>query len=486
MLEGCFRFINQDHWVNWPPDWSAPGLPKLWQYNLQYFDWLWALDYPEACVAVLDWLRRHPLRRGAVGWEPYPISLRLMNWCALFWGRWRPRTEADPEFLDELWRGVFFQAEWLIRNLETHLLGNHLFENAAALAFVGSCFDGPASARWRRTGIGLLTRELGEQILPDGMHFERSPMYHLRIMQVLEWLQATGDTELVDLVSNPLERMRDVLHKLTHPDGQIALLNDSALGIYPEPGTFLSRSGSREFSQGAWALPQAGYYGYRDAAEGTYLVCDAGAIGPDYIPGHAHADIFSFELSIRGQRVIADAGVHDYVAGEMRRYCRSTRAHNTVEVNGLDQCECWGAFRVARRGYPRDVRFVPDSDGGFTLDGWHDGYHRLPGEPTHYRTFHWNPIEGLYIRDRVTAKNPVQAVSRFHLHPDCKILNAGGGRVRISCSGGQFTVEYPETCRMMIEESLYCPEFNKQIKSQAIAFMASGKEIAFETKINLS
>ena len=62
-----------------------------------------------------------------------------------------------------------------------HLLGNHLLENGIALAFTGACFEGPDAARWLATGLGILREQLPEQILADGMHFERSPMYQIRL-----------------------------------------------------------------------------------------------------------------------------------------------------------------------------------------------------------------------------------------------------------------------------------------------------------------
>ena len=106
-----------------------------------------------------------------------------------------------------------------------------------------------------------------------------------------------------------------------------------------------------------FALRDAGYYGARGS--GHYVVCDAAPIGPDYQPGHAHGDLLSFELSLAGRRVIVDAGVHGYDGDPLRAWCRSTRAHNTVEIDGEDQCEFWGTFRVARRARPRDVVWTP-------------------------------------------------------------------------------------------------------------------------------
>jgi uncharacterized heparinase superfamily protein len=179
---GTLRFLNREESVGFPPKWDWPGLPKLWQYNLHYFEWLWALGYDDARSVVLDWIQEHPPAKPAVGWEPYPTSLRLVNWCAVFWGRFRKQVEADHDFLAKLWSSVLHQAHWLTKHLETHLLGNHYLENGASLAFVGSCFRGNVSRMWSERGCGILREQIAEQVLPDGMHFELSPMYHCRVI----------------------------------------------------------------------------------------------------------------------------------------------------------------------------------------------------------------------------------------------------------------------------------------------------------------
>ena len=463
---GEFAFLNRRENLGWPPRWNDTALPRLWIYNLHYFEFLESLAYEDGRALILDWIAHHPLARGNPGWEPYPTSLRLLAWCAWLFAAHRERTEADRELCGAAWRSIWLQAEWLARHLETHLRANHLLENAAALAFSGACFPGPGDA-WRERGIAWLERELAEQMLPDGMHFERSPMYHARVVHVLERLAATGAPELALLVSGSLPRARAALGLLCHPDGEIALLNDAAFGIAPHPADLVGDPAP----EGAFELRDAGYFGAR--ASGDYLVCDAAPIGPDYQPGHAHGDLLSFELSFAGQRVVVDAGVHGYDGDPLRAWCRSTRAHNTVEIYGSDQCEFWSTFRVARRARPRDVEFAL-LPGGFRLSAWHDGYERLRGRPRHAREFRWYDEGVLLVRDRVTAHRPVSAVSRLHLHPACEIEELAGRRARIRHPGGAFNVVFDGEGDVAIEASTYCPEFGRRFDTRALAFAARG------------
>ena len=479
ILDGRLTFLNRTEEVGWMPNWQAGSLPKLWLYNLHYFEWLWALRYADAKAVVLDWITHHRPGRGQPGWEPYPLSLRAMNLCGVFFARYRSQVDADDPFRKQLWQSLYQQCEWLKGHLETHLLGNHYFENAAALAFVGSCFHGDAAQRWLEKGLQILRVEIPEQILPDGMHFELSPMYHSRVLYVMAILRATGNDSLAGLVGDPLKRMAEALQVLCHPDGQIALLNDSALGVYNAPAQLLDYCRRVEASVQtrpvvrAFSLPDAGYYGWRDP-QGDYLVCDFGRIGPDYIPGHAHADLLSYELSLHGYRVIVDAGVHDYEVSELRRYARSTAAHNTVEINELDQCELWGAFRVARRGYPADVR-VSASDSAFEISGSHNGYERLKGRPKHTRSIRWDvQTTSLAVHDQVRSRRPVRSVSRIHLHPDCVIKQQTGAGYEIEYPGGTFQIQIQGAGTISAGTGWYCPAFGAKIQNRVIGISAEG------------
>ena len=476
LARGAFKFVGETRELGSPPNWDAPGATLIWAYNLHYFEYLWSLSFAAASNLALDWISRHSLDRGRVGWAPYPTSLRLQNWCAYFFGDQREKTEATPGLRDALWRSIFLQAEWLCGHLEMHLLGNHLFENAAALATCGSCFEGEAANRWRRVGSEILAAELREQVLRDGGHFERSPMYQLRVVYVLTALWNGGDEELRALVDAPLRRLLDASLMLSHPDGGIALLNDSAFGIYPETQDLADWWGSvvaepaPARADGGFALSDTGYYGARHP-NGHYLICDAGPIGPDYLPGHAHGDMFSFELSLFGHRVLCDTGVFGYEADALRQYSRSTRAHNTVEVAGQDQCEFWSAFRVARRGRPRDVVFERLED-GFRLSGWHDGYERLPGRPRHRREFLWSEAGTLRVRDVVDSRRPTSSVSRLHLHPTCELVSLDGQLAEVRAPFGTFWVGFAGRGTLGVERSIHCPEFGVKIENQALAFVS--------------
>jgi uncharacterized heparinase superfamily protein len=460
---GCFTFLSETRSLGRPLDWEAPGASRLWRYNLHYFDWLWSLlpenapDWQTARDLTLDWIARHPPARNACGWEPYPTSLRLLNWSLLFGIRHRERTNADPVLSKVLLESMHRQVSWLERNLETHIQANHLLENLAALACTRStiAWDDPQPPPQRI--LHLLERELDEQILADGMHYERSPMYHVRMLWVIEALRRAGPDEFRQRVEDLGRNMRQALALLRHPDSGIPLLNDSALAVYADGWT------NQVADDGPWALPEAGYYGCR--AGGDFVVIDAGPIGPDHQPGHAHADFFSFELSLAGRRVITDTGVESYVAGPGRAYDRSTAAHNTVEVDGNNSVEVWGSFRVGRRVRPEVTTWQPLTD-SFVLEAEHQGYHHLPAKAIHRRRFSWQPWM-LEIADELRLRQMTMAVARFHFAPEVEVTMDGATAHGV-IGGNKFRIETEGADTLHLERSMYHPSFNVAVSRSVL------------------
>ena len=455
---GCFMFLSETRKLGSNPDWDAPGASRLWRYNLHYFDWLWSLlpenaaDWQTARDLTLDWIARHPPTRDACGWEPYPTSLRLLNWTLLFGIRHRERTAADPVLSEALLESLHRQVIWLESNLETHIQANHLLENLAALACARTIFVWDGSRDMKQRILPLLERELDEQILGDGMHYERSPMYHLRMLWLIDALRATCLASMHKRLEAASCNMRRALALLRHPDGDIPLLNDSALGVYADGWT------NELASDGPWALPDAGYYGCRTS--GDFVVIDAGPMGPDHQPGHAHADFFSFELSLGGQRVVTDTGVGTYETSAERAYDRSTAAHNTVEVAGGDSVEVWGAFRVGRRVKPKVNTWLPESN-RFVLDAEHHGYSHLPSRAIHRRRFFWQA--GVFeIADEIMVQRETEAVARLHLAPGVKVT-LEGSTAKCQLDGMRFRIEIEGAAVLSLEHSIYHPSFNQML-----------------------
>jgi uncharacterized heparinase superfamily protein len=445
--------------------WDGPAMEKLWRYNQHYFDDLNAAGAHERTQwharLMSDWISHNAPGTGT-GWEPYPTSLRIVNWA-----KWVCAGKVlSAEALDSL----AVQARLLTRRLERHLLGNHLFVNAKALVFAGLVFRGREAERWLALGLGIIDCELPQQLLADGGNFERSTMYHAIFLEdLLDLINVARAYEgrVAPAVRRTWEqaalRMLDWLQGMTHPDGEIALFNDAAFGIAPNyvalasyaEALGLARNPARAKAQPAClAWPDSGYV--RLEAAHAVAVADVGPVGPDYLPGHAHADTLSFELSLFGQRVVVNGGTSRYGLGPERERERATCSHSIVEIDGQSSSEVWSGFRVARRAYPFGLS-IADADGAVTVACSHDGYRRLAGKPVHRRSWTLRDCQ-LDVVDRIEGRCH-SAVARYILHPDVVVEQCGEHSFALTLAGGQRCVFKIADGRGRLEPARYAPAF---------------------------
>lgn len=473
-----FRFLNVERHLASAADWNRSNWPKLWLYNVHYFDDLVADDAMHRIAwhraLVNRWIAENPPGVGN-GWEPYPVSLRLVNWI-----KWALRGKGLD---DKAHQSVAVQSRWLCKRIETHLLGNHLWANAKALIFAGTYFANAEADSWRAKGLSLLRQELREQILGDGGHFERSPMYHAILLEdLLDLIQLATKSSDIFTVSdvmawrNAVIRMFRWLKIMTHPDGGIAFFNDAAFGIAPtyvelcEYARALGVEWASDADNAIEALTDTGYV--RLHAGRAVLIADVAPIGPDYLPGHAHADTLSVELSWDGERLLTNSGTSTYEVSSDRAWERATAAHNTVVVDEVDSSEMWSAFRVARRAKPFEVRVFED-DMGLVVEGSHDGFRRLSGQPMHRRRVELRHSE-LLIRDWITGEGDHRVAGYLHVHPEIRVeqdsdssiyLHLPRVRLKLSCNDVPLT----------IEQGCYCPEFGKRLPRPVIVWRRSGQ-----------
>lgn len=468
-----FIFLNAEYDISAPSDWNSRDLSKLWLYNLHYFDDLNAQGAPlrrEWHFNILErWVNENPPGIGC-GWESYPISIRTVNWIKFSLGGYTLSAKIN--------NSLAVQFRYLNKRLEWHLLGNHLFSNAKALIFGGCYFHGDEAQSWLQNGMGILESEVPEQILSDGGHFERSPMYHALALEDLLDLVNLANTfpdalrpweKAVVSWSETIKRMGAWLMTMVHPDGEISFFNDAAIGIAPSPPelcSYCDRLGIQldKDSSTVRFLGDSGYIRVEIGA--AVLMVDVARIGPDYLPGHAHADTLSYELSLNGRRVLVNSGTSRYGLGPEREWERSTRAHNTVEINGQSSSEVWGGFRVARRAYPLGIS-VRRFGSSVIIEAGHDGYMRLPGRPVHWRrwTIGANQLE---IYDKIEGGFS-QAISRVYLHPDAQI-ESNGTKGRIFYLGG-FCYWHSTFQDIEIEGAVWHPEFGVSVKNKCFKTM---------------
>jgi uncharacterized heparinase superfamily protein len=465
--------------------WNAAQHSKLWLYNLHYLDDLNAVGIDEqnalACVLVNRWIEANPAPSGN-GWEPYPLSLRIVNLV-----KWFARQEAlEPHWLVSL----ATQMQALAKQVEYHILGNHLFANGKALVFGGSYLAGPDAERWLAKGLKILDREIEEQFLEDGAHFELSPMYHSTLLwDMCDLVNLADRVDLPELKAR-LPQWRMVvtrglrwLRSMLHPDGGISFFNDAAFGIAPVLSDLeayaCKLSGclpvAESNSGAAFALAHHAQSGYAAVTlgDGHKALLDLAKVGPDYQPGHGHADTLSFELSLFRQRIFVNSGTSQYGEDAERHRQRSTAAHNTVEVAGENSSEMWAGFRVARRAFPVLEALAADAEQIY-VRAYHTGYRRLKGKNLHRREWLFR-ANGCQVIDEVTGAHG-NAVARLHVHPDVVFAWSGGELVAVLSEGQQIRLVIEGASSVTLQPSSWHPAFGSTIPCQCIvAEFSSGK-----------
>ena len=426
LRSGQIRLLGMARALGEPPDWTQPDAPQLWRFHLHYWDWSWGLAADPDVGSARDtfgrlWRSWHDCVTPGRGdaWRPYPVALRAWSWCGLH-GPMVAGQAIENQFVASL----ADHAGFLRRHLELDVGGNHVVKNLKALIGLAVFF---ADEQLLHRTLRRLTAQLAVQVLADGGHFERAPAYHCQVLgdliDVADLLRATGREVPAgfDLV---IGRMRDWLGVVLLPDGRVPLLNDG----YPVDPEFLRLlDPSPRPPEPLQVLPATGLI--RAAVSGWHLLADVGQPCPDELPAHAHADSLGFVLYAGVAPVLVDTGTSTYAAGPARDYERSTAAHNTVEIDGADSTEVWGAFRAGRRARPRDVR-AGTTASEIVVSGAHDGYRHLPGRPLHRRSWSVSQV-GLRVEDEVSGDGRHAIVARWHLAPGCDVrITEAGAQIR--------------------------------------------------------
>jgi uncharacterized heparinase superfamily protein len=479
---GVVKQLNVEHEIGFQkPDWRLGPCTaqRLWAVTLHYQRWLSqavrnsASDSElkragELCRHYLsDWIARCGLE--AVGsrelaWNSYAIATRITEWISVYSTLGRERLSAGSDFELKFLQSLYQQAAYLHSHIEYDLRANHLMRDAVGLAWAGRFFTGDAPRRWLETATCLALEQCGEQVLADGGHFERSPMYHLEVMQDIFMLaRLIENDEARKEMTETWRRMSDYAVWMRHPDGNIPLFNDAAFNgtAAPDDVLALNKELGIECSTGARHggkfFPDSGMVVWHGTPWSIFF--DVGPLGPDYQPGHGHADTLSLECSYKGARLFVDPGTHSYDLDKRRSYDRSTAAHNTICIDDENSSEMWHIFRVGRRARSLDV-YADFTGGGLSASAGHDGYTHLAGRPRHFRRVQSNADRELHIEDRIEGGGKHRITGGWLLDPEWAVTRIPNGWDLVRPTGKvRVTIDGPPGMKCYEQSCLYHPEF---------------------------
>ncbi len=481
-----FTFLNETYDLN-KVGWDDKSISKLWRYNLHYFDYLLQIiaadDQIDPKKSIIEnWIDNNPFGQGT-GWEPYPTSLRIINWI-----KWHSVCRGLSEKAKQsLWN----QVRWLANRPEYHLLGNHLFINAKALLFASSFFKLDTNSKYFRESISILNKELNEQFLSDGAHFELSPMYHSLAMEDLLDLMSISNKVPNNFPSTEILRKyykgMAWLETMIYNNCELSHFNDCANGIAPKFSDLKDYAIKLGIAEKILCYnklhfhQESGFVVYKD--EKSHLIADFGKIGPDYLPGHAHADTLSFELAVNGERIVVNSGTSLYGSSDARLLQRGTGAHSTIQIDMENSSEVWSGFRVARRAVTFNIKVNSniESDNEISFQASHNGYLRLKNKVIHTRKFNlsnntWN------IEDKISGYGNI-VISRFYLHPEIEVRKNATGIIFSKNNIDLIHFKYDHKLDLKLIDTFYHDQFgvNKANKCIQVSGMCPSKmKVKFE------
>lgn len=310
---------------------------------------------------------------------------------------------------------------------------NHGFAEAAALLLIAENFphfkDAP---RWRELALARYEGLLADIIGSDGFIIENSAYYQFyvftQVYQLAQWAQTYG-LELPAQVLPVLERMARFAAYVVQPDGRIPMLGASQRllvrkhqpvllarmgAVFPELGHMLTAGmcGSAPterlafFQSSGVAVLRSSFDTSLDYQAQTHLVFDTGPYRTD----HSHLDALNVVLYSAGRTLLTDSGMFTEEPGEEETYFRSTRAHNTVTVDGLDQ---------------RDGHASPSlsAQGGQWL--YQSGFHALYEGVRHWRAVMLLEKDVVLVLDQLTSEGSHRFEQRWQFQPDLTVSTQG-------------------------------------------------------------
>ena len=442
-----FSFLNTKHKFQDRIDWNYKAEGKLWTYNLNYFEFLNQpnLSKEEGLDLIHDFINQ--IQSVKDGMESFPISLRC-----IFWIKFLLKHQISDQQINQ---ALYAQLQILSKRPEYHLLGNHLLENGFSLLFGGYYFESESILAQAKK---ILREQISEQILEDGAHFELSPMYHqimlYRLLDCINLLQnniENSNEDFQTFLTQKAAIMLGWLEQMTFQNGDLPNVNDSVSGIAPDNEEIVA------YADRLGVKPQRKKLkgcGYRKIKRPTYeMLVDVGKIGPDYIPGHAHSDTFSFVLHCQGQPLVIDSGISTYEKNPRRNLERSTASHNTVMVEGLEQSEVWGGFRVARR-----AKIIALQESENQISASHDGYKKINCE--HQRIFSFED-NSLSISDHISGNKKGTAFFHFHSSANLQL-------VRNTIYGSFGTIQFSHLTHIQLHPYLLATGFNQTTEAVKI------------------
>jgi hypothetical protein len=433
-----------------------------------------------------SWWAGNPFLSGIHWTSGIELGVRLISWV---WIRrlldgW-PGTRSLFEDNEDALRQIRWHQEYLAAfRSRGSSANNHVVAEACGGLAAACAFPWYAeSERWRIGSAALFESQLVANTFPSGVNRELATDYHRFVTELGVLVLAEADRSghpLRESTRRLLARSLDAAAAQLDTTGRPPRQGDGDEGrglvLDPpdaDPWATLLASGASVIGPAEWwppvqrgvtstvvgalsaspevsdrppnvlsAFEDAGIYVLRTApgeAPEIWCRCDGGPQGFLAIAAHGHADALSVEVRHEGVDILADPGTYCYHGEpDWRSYFRSTRAHNTIEVDGVSQSVEGGPFLWSTL----TDSVVDQADLSASVQTWsarHTGYARLDPAITHNREVALDAVaRQLSVVDTLNGSTRHTARLFWHLGPDISLdLHDGVAELVWSGAGGE-------------------------------------------------
>lgn len=477
-----FYFLNKRGFLHNKNDWNDITKDKLWLYNLHYFDYLNSHNqFSNNKLSLIHrWIDENPIGHGN-GWEPYTISLRLVNWIKY--------VNNNNINCNKVLDSISIQSRFLYQRPEYHIQANHLFSNAKALIFAGAFFDGVYAEKILKKGMNIFNEEIQTQILNDGSHFELSPMYHsIFLLDLLDLYNLANtyplkfNSRYVSQLSKYILKMDEWLQHILHPNTELPFMNDCTNKVaidYTKIKQYMTNLNIPNIKlkpEKVELLKDSGFLCINE--ERYFFIGNFSKVKSSFQPGHFHAATLSFELSIGENKVFVNSGISTYNNNSLREFQRSTSAHNTLSIDNKNSSSVWSSFRLGNRVKNVPLQIYKNKE-YISVDSSHDGYKNFLTGQYHDRKFIFTK-EKITINDKIIGKFQ-SAILRFYIHPIVEIVKKTSNSVQFRIEKKYFT--FKSDLRLRVIDAEYYPEFGIADKNKCIEIEMIDNECYSEISI---
>lgn len=423
----------------------------------------------EAFAQFEHWQAQNPYLRGINWSSSLELAFRAWSWIWMIY-LLAGSPAATGRRLGTVIQALGLHAEFIAAYLSTYFSPNtHLLGEGFALFAIGLLFPELRSAAdFREIGRVILNEEMTSQVHPDGSHAEQSTCYQRYATEF--FLAATiladrNGCRFSEAYRARLERMVEFILDTAWPNGKHSMTGDADGGrLLPfgvnapdDLGGILSTAavyfGREDFRHRAhrfheqtyWLLGPAAVSRFQElipnapdhtssiraaagivvmrsnwSPEANMLIFDAGPQGTGPC-GHGHADALGVVCSGKGANWLIDPGTFTYSSSpKWRDFFRSSRAHNTLEVDGQGQADPGDIFKWHNCCHARLDRAIalPQCD---YAAGSHAGYRRLAQPVEHRRRIVFIKPDYWFLLDDVTGAGTHLLEFLFHFAPEADL-----------------------------------------------------------------